>query len=76
MALSQKVKEALEESKSNLRNALWYASKNEKAIVNKKISDILLSIEMVEKGEELSDKMEELINDMKNNDQNGGNFLY
>ena len=76
MALSQKVKEALEESKSNLRNALWYASKNEKAVINKKLADILVSIEMVEKGEELSDKMEEIINDFKKNDQNGNNFFF
>jgi len=63
MALSKKVTESLEESKSAIRNALWYAAKNEKPVVNKQIADILLAIDNISNNERMQDKLEDMMND-------------
>ena len=56
--LSPKVKESLKEAESSIRNALYWASKNEKPFVCKQIADILHAIEIIEHTENMMDKLE------------------
>ena len=56
--LSPKVKESLKEAESSIRNALYWASKNEKPFVCKQIADILHAIEIIEQTENMMDKLE------------------
>lgn len=72
--LSQKVKESLEEAQSNLRNALAHAARTEKPCVNKQISDVLLAIECLITMEEVSDKLEDMLQKMKEKDGFGEMF--
>lgn len=76
--LSQNVSASLEEAQGHLRNALFHAAKNEKASVNKQISEIMLAIEYLMKMEEMSDKIESFMNKMNNREDNnpfyGGMF--
>jgi thioredoxin-like negative regulator of GroEL len=58
MALSSKVNEEILEAKSHLRNALKYASMNEKVFVCKFIADTLINLENLEKAENIIDKLE------------------
>lgn len=71
MALSQKVKDSLEEAQSNIRIALSYSAKNEKPIVNKQISEIMCAIQNVMKFEEMSDQLDEMVSKLKKNGRNG-----
>lgn len=71
MALSQKVQESLEEAQAHLRTALHYASRSEKPIIIKTISDSLLSIDSITKYENLSDNLEQKFKDLG---FNGGIF--
>jgi hypothetical protein len=59
MALSEKVKESLEEAQGYLRTALHHASRSEKAVVNKQIADTLLSVDSIIKYENITDNLEE-----------------
>ena len=75
--LSPKVQESLEEAQGNLRNALYHASKNEKAVINKQISELMVAVEYLMKMEEMSDKIESMMNRMNKEDGNhffGGMF--
>lgn len=65
MALSKKVLESLEETKSTIRNAMWYAAKNESPITIKHIGDVLLAVEGIIKKEELNDQLNSLMDNMK-----------
>jgi hypothetical protein len=56
--LSPKVKEELLEAQSHLRAALRDAAVNEKPFICKHISDILHSLDNLEKTEDLLDKLE------------------
>ena len=47
MALSKQVEESLREAQSDLRNALAFAARTEKAYINKHIADMLSNIEAV-----------------------------
>tara|TARA_R110000868_G_scaffold223073_3_gene474891 strand:- start:888 stop:1109 length:222 start_codon:yes stop_codon:yes gene_type:complete len=58
MALSSKVKEEILEAQSHLRAALRDAAVNEKSCICKQIADILQATELVEKTENLMDKLE------------------
>jgi hypothetical protein len=58
MSLSKNVKESLKEAESSIRNALYWASKNEKPFVCKQIADILHATEVIEHTENLLDKLE------------------
>lgn len=58
MALSEKVKEELLEAQSHLRNALKNAAVNEKPHVCKQIAELLAATEVIEKTENLIDKLE------------------
>lgn len=72
--LSPKVKEALEEAQASLRNALFYAAKNEKPGINKQISDVMVAIECMMRFEEMSDKIESMLNNMKKDGDYNGLF--
>jgi hypothetical protein len=56
--LSDKVKEELLEAQSHLRNALKSAAVNEKTAVCKQISELLFAVDMIQKTEDLMDKLE------------------
>ena len=56
--LSPKVKESLKEAESSIRNALYWASKNEKPFTCKQITEILHATEVIEHPENLLDKLE------------------
>lgn len=58
MALSQQVEESLKEAESHLRNALAFAARNERAMVNSVIADLITRIESVMKTDDLLDKLE------------------
>jgi hypothetical protein len=58
MALSQQVEESLNEAESHLRNALAFAARNERAMVNSVIADLITRIESVMKTDNLLDKLE------------------
>lgn len=58
MSLSEKVEYSLKECEGNLRNALYWASKNEKTNTILQISKILFELDQIKKVEELMDKLE------------------
>lgn len=70
--LAPKVKEALEEAQGNLRTALSFAARTEKPTINRQITEIMTAIECLMKVEEMSDRIEEMMNKMNNGE--GGSF--
>lgn len=72
--LSLKVKESLEEAQGNLRTALFHASKNEKPLILKHISDAIASIDSMMKYEEMSDQIEKIANKIRNSEE--GPFFF
>jgi dihydroxyacetone kinase-like predicted kinase len=58
MSLSKNVKESLKEAEGNIRNAIFWASKNEKTFVCKHLADILHALDTLEKTENMLDKLE------------------
>lgn len=72
--LSPKVKESLEEAQSNLRTALFHASKNEKPIVNKQIAELMTAVDYLMKMEEVSDRIDAMAE--KFNKEGGGNSFF
>lgn len=64
MALSEKVQESLEEAQAHLRSALHYASRSEKPIIIKTISDSLVSLESISKYENLTDNLGQKLKDL------------
>lgn len=74
MALSDNVKDHLLEAQSHLRSALANAARNEKCIINKQISDVLLATEQIMRCEEMSDKIEDVMNKMSKKNGEGGFF--
>jgi hypothetical protein len=58
MSLSQKVKDELLEAQSHLKNALSFAARNESPLTIKSISDLIYSIDSIEKTQNLLDKLE------------------
>ena len=59
MALSQQVEDSLKEAESNLRNALAFAARNEKAFVNVVISNMIKDINNIIDIDKFIDKFEE-----------------
>lgn len=59
--LSERVTQSLEEAQGCLRNALSYAARNEKPIVNKQISEIMTAIDYLMKMEEMTDRIENMM---------------
>tara|TARA_B100000614_G_scaffold197735_1_gene178944 strand:- start:623 stop:853 length:231 start_codon:yes stop_codon:yes gene_type:complete len=58
MALSQQVKESLEDAKSNLKNALAFSARNEKPMISKHIADMLANIDNLMMASTIMDKIE------------------
>lgn len=69
MAISQSVKESLEEAESSLRNALSYAARQERPMICAAISEIICRIESMKATDNLLDMFEN-----HKNDGNGGQF--
>jgi len=73
MALSQQVSEAIAEAEGALRNALYWAAKNEKTTSIFQISKILTELEQIEKMDQFADKLEEIQNQLK---KKGGGDIF
>jgi len=58
MALSEQVKDSLEEAKGNLKNALAFSARNEKPMISKHIADMLASIDNIIMASDIMDKIE------------------
>jgi tRNA U54 and U55 pseudouridine synthase Pus10 len=63
MALSEKVKDSLEEAQNYLRTALHHAARSEKPVINKQISDCLVCIDSIIKYENIADNLEQKLKD-------------
>jgi hypothetical protein len=63
MALNENVKTSLSEAEGNLRNALYWASKNERSSVCVNISKLISQIESIVAIDKFSDNIE---NNIKN----------
>ncbi len=58
MALSKSVEESLREAESSLRNALAFASRQEKPFIGKHIADMIMQIDNLISADALIDKIE------------------
>ena len=56
MALSTQVEESLKEAEGHLRNALAFSARNERAMVNSVIADLISRIESVIHTDKILDK--------------------
>ena len=59
MALSESVETSLKEAEASLRNALAYAARQERPLVCKTVSNLIMDIDQLMKFDELIDKLEE-----------------
>jgi hypothetical protein len=59
MALSQSVKESLDEAEAALRNALAYAARQERPMVCSVIADLISRIESMQSTDSILDKLED-----------------
>ena len=73
MSLSQQVTDAIKEAEGALRNALYWAAKNEKTTSIFQISKILNELEQIEKMDQFADKLEEIQNQIK---KKGGGDIF
>jgi len=69
MALSEKVEDKLKEAEGVLRDAVYWAAKNEKPGTISAISKIILEIDSLLKIDKFQDKIEDIIN--KKNSEGG-----
>jgi hypothetical protein len=60
MALSQQVEESLDEAQSSLRNALAFAARNERPMINQAIAELMCHIEKLKSVDKLFDKLDNL----------------
>jgi hypothetical protein len=76
MALSDKVEDKLKEAEGVLRDAIYWAAKNENPVVISSISKIICEIDMLMKIDRFQDKLEELMKKQNGNDSGflGGFF--
>ena len=58
MALSKQVVESLDEAQSALRNALAFAARNERSIVNQGIADLMCSIDKLKSVDQMFDTLD------------------
>ena len=58
MALSEQVKDSLEDAKSNLKTALAFSARNEKPMISKHIADMLANIDNLMMASTIMDKIE------------------
>lgn len=68
MALSKTVIDSLNEASSHVRNALSYASRSERPLIVKKLSEILFEIENIESTDNLFDTLDS-IRDLSSNEE-------
>lgn len=62
MALSEKVEDKLKEAEGVLRDAVYWAAKNEKPATINAISKVILEIDALLKIDKFHDKLEDIIN--------------
>jgi hypothetical protein len=67
MALSKQVEESLDGAQAELRNALAYAARNERPIVNQGIADLMCAIEKLKSVDKFFDTMEEMKSEFDKN---------
>jgi hypothetical protein len=67
MALSNQVEESLDEAQASLRNALAYAARNERPLVNQAIADLMCNIEKLKSIDKFLDSMDEFKNGFTKN---------
>jgi hypothetical protein len=58
MALSQQVEESLDEAQASLRNALAFAARNERPMINQAIADLMCNIEKLKSVDKLFDMID------------------
>ena len=58
MALSEQVKDSLEDAKGSLKNALAFSARNEKPMISKHIADMLANIDNLIMASDIMDKIE------------------
>jgi len=58
MALSKQVEESLDEAQAALRNALAYAARNERPVVNQGIAELMCDIEKLKSVDKLFDTLD------------------
>lgn len=68
MALSDKVEDKMKEAEGILRDAVYWAAKNEKPFIINAISKIILEIDTLIKIDKFQDKLEDSIKNKNNND--------
>lgn len=69
MTLSKTVIESLNEASSHVRNALSYASRSERPVIVKKLSEILFEIENIESTDDLFDTLDSIGGDLSSNEE-------
>lgn len=62
MALAKQVEDSLDEAQASLRNALAYAARNERPLVNQAIADLMCNIEKLKSIDKFLDSMDEFKN--------------
>ena len=67
MALSQQVEESLDEAQAAFRNALAFAARNERPIVNQAIADLMCNVEKLKSVDKFLDTMEEFKSEFDKN---------
>jgi hypothetical protein len=67
MALSKQVEESLDEVQASLRNALAFAARNERPIVNQAIADLMCNVEKLKSVDKFLDTMEEFKSEFNKN---------
>jgi len=58
MALSESVKNSLDEAEQNLRNALAFAARQERPMVCKEVAGLIARIESLQSTDDILDKLE------------------
>jgi len=58
MALSKQVEESLDEAQAALRNALAYAARNERSVINQGIADLMCNIDKLKSVDEMFDTLD------------------
>jgi len=67
MALSKQVEESLDAAQSELRNALAFAARNERPVVNQGIAELMCGIEKLKSMDKFFDSMEEFKSEFDKN---------
>jgi hypothetical protein len=60
MALSKQVEESLNEAQASLRNALAFAARNERPLINQAIADLMCHIDKLKSVDKFFDTIEDI----------------